>query len=137
DVVARAYRRMERQIRVLLADRINVLAVVAHASAQRSGFDDVDAVDAVDEIDQSAAVDGDVVRRWPVGAGRGVRHEVTDFPRRVRIGEVDKAQPLREPGERHDAAGEALGWLMATRHRRLRRPVNIETRDLERRDRYR
>src|SRR6476660_3074494 len=97
------------------------------------GFGDVDAIDAVDEIDEAATVYGDVIRRWPVGAGRGIRHEMPDLPRCVRIGEVDNAEPLREPGERHDGVGEALGWLMATRHRGLRRPVDVETRYLKRR----
>ena len=40
-----------------------------------------------------------------------------------RIGEIDQAQALGEPGERNDRAGEALGRLMTAGHRRLRAAV--------------
>ena len=53
---------------------------------------------------------------------RRVGQEMADLLRRERIGDVDEAQALREPGERNDRAVKALGGLVAAGHRRLRAP---------------
>ncbi len=69
DEIAGAHGGMERQVRVLLADRIDVRALgfghVVHGQARLrkcAGFDDVDAVHAIDQINQAASVGGDVIR---------------------------------------------------------------------------
>ena len=55
--VTRAHGGMERQVRILFSDRIDVLATsasVAHGlrpSAKCVGFDDIDAANAIDEVD--------------------------------------------------------------------------------------
>ena len=58
--------------------------------------------------------------------GRRVGQEVADFLGRERVGDIDQAQPLREPSERQNRAGEALGRLMTAGHRRLRAAVAIK-----------
>src|SRR5580704_15584595 len=58
---------------------------------------------AVDGIDDGAVVDEHVVDL--AGAGRGVRHlrhEIGDFLRLVRVGDVEGAQPAIEEGAEHD-----------------------------------
>src|SRR4029078_7447341 len=102
-----------------------------------AGFDDVDAAHAVDEVDEIAAVHGDVVRRGAVGAGRGVRKIVCDLTRGEWVGDVEQAQALREPRERNDGAGEALGRLVTTGHRLLKTAVPVDARDIDGGDRRR
>jgi hypothetical protein len=74
DEVARAHRRMKRQVRVLLADRIDIgggfLRNVRHGCGlyENALVSMMSTPDAVDQIDQPAVVDRHVVRRRPVGA---------------------------------------------------------------------
>src|SRR5215469_7335744 len=95
-------------------------------SSECRGFNDVDAADAVDEIDQSALVDGRVVGGHAIAAAGRIRQKMSDLPGRERIGDVNEAQALREPGKRDHCAAQTLRWLMTPAHRRLRAAVAIE-----------
>src|SRR5262249_39339247 len=63
--------------------------------------------------------------------------KMSDLPGRERIGDVDKAQALREPGKWNHRAAQTLRWLMAPAHRRLWASVAIEPSHLKRRNRHR
>src|SRR5262249_52505101 len=110
---------------------------MALSLVQCRGFDDVDAANAVDEVDQAAIVDGHVVGRRALLAGSRIGQEMADLPGSERIGDVDEAEPLGEPGERDDGAAEAFRRLVAPAHRRLRAAIDVEPGHLEGRDRHR
>ena len=69
-------------------------------SSQHRGLDDVDAALAVDQVAEPALVDGDVVGGGELETLRGVRLVEGDLARLERIGDVEDAQTLREPGDR-------------------------------------
>jgi hypothetical protein len=66
---------------------------------------------AVDEVDQAAVVVADVVALHSFGALWHVGHERRDLAGRVRIGDVDDAQPVREPGDRNFGTADFLARL--------------------------
>src|SRR5262245_66097306 len=85
-------------------------------SSIAGAFDDVKAAHAVDHIDEAAVVAEHVVAAHAIGAGRHVRYVARHLAWPIRIGDVDEAQPLREPGKGDFGVGDVLDRLMAAGH---------------------
>src|SRR4029077_14803234 len=64
-------------------------------------FENMQTARPIDQVDQAAVVEAHVVALHTLGAIRNVRHERSDFLRRVRICDVDNAQSVREPRDRN------------------------------------
>src|SRR5882724_5836867 len=91
--------------------------------AELRAFDDVQAAVAVDEIHEAARVVADVVAADAAATGR-VGNERRDLARRVRVGDVDDAQAVREPRDGNLRAAYLLARLVSARELRLRRAVD-------------
>jgi hypothetical protein len=134
---------MERQVRILFSDRIDILAAgagIAHelrSSAECAGFNDVDASNPIDEVDQSAIVGRDIVGRGAILAVGWIWQKMVELAGSEGIRDVDETQSLGEPCERSHGAVEPFRWLMAAAHRRLWTAIAVEPGHLKRRDRQR
>src|SRR5262249_35227658 len=75
-------------------------------------LEDVQAAGAVDQIDQPAIVEAPVVALDALGARRHIRHERGDLARGMRVGDIDHAQAMGEPGDRDLGAADLLAELV-------------------------
>ena len=77
-------------------------------------FEDVHAAYAVCQIYQATLIDGHIVALNAVRAFRQRRQVVSDFARRVRIGEVHYAQSLSKPSDGNLSSANFLAELVAS-----------------------
>src|SRR6202043_2356108 len=75
-------------------------------------LENVQAARAVDQVDQAAVVEVYVISLHRPCARRNVRHERGDLARRMRVGDIDDAKAMREPGNWDLGAADLLAELM-------------------------